>query len=85
MHGGGGVKYDNPALRDKLASEYVLGTLHGRARKRFESLLRADSGLLESVRAWQERLIPLAQALPALAPSTGALERIERRLGFARK
>jgi anti-sigma-K factor RskA len=85
MHGGSGLRYDDPALRDKLASEYVLGTLHGRARKRFESLLRRDSALVESVRAWQRRLLPLAEALPALTPSIGALERIERQLGFARR
>jgi anti-sigma-K factor RskA len=59
-----------PARADALAAEYVLGTLRGRARERFERLARADWTLGEAVRNWEERLLPLAEQLPPIAPPT---------------
>ena len=56
------MRYGNPQLRDKLASEYVLGTLRGRARARFESVMRYDPSLRSLVTAWENRLTPLAGA-----------------------
>lgn len=76
------MNYRNPELRDRLASEYVIGTLHGLARQRFESLMRGDQELAERVQTWQERLQPLADALPPMAPSEQLLWKIEQRLGF---
>jgi anti-sigma-K factor RskA len=57
-----------PDRADALAAEYVLGTLRGRARERFERLARADRGLGDAVRDWEERLLPLAEELPPIAP-----------------
>ncbi len=57
------MKYRDPALRDKLAAEYVLGTLRGRARARFQRLLRYDPALRRAVDAWEERLLPMALAV----------------------
>ena len=39
------MNYTRPELADRLASEYVLGTLQGRARRRFEALLPAHPAL----------------------------------------
>jgi anti-sigma-K factor RskA len=57
-----------PERADALAAQYVLGTLRGRARERFERLARADRALGDAVRGWEERLLPLAEALPPVAP-----------------
>ena len=57
-----------PDRADALAGEYVLGTLRGRARERFERALRTDRALDAAVRRWEDRLLPLAEALPAVRP-----------------
>ncbi|KPK56410.1 MAG: hypothetical protein AMS22_01085 [Thiotrichales bacterium SG8_50] len=68
-------------LRDHLAAEYVLGTLHGRARRRFERWLEDDRELDAAVAAWAARLFPLAQALPPVAPSARVWGAISTRIG----
>jgi anti-sigma-K factor RskA len=73
---------DNPALRDKLAAEYVLGALRGGARRRFEHWLRADPALRAAVAEWQQRLQPLAELGRAVPAPARAWDGIERRLGF---
>jgi anti-sigma-K factor RskA len=75
---------DNPALREKLAAEYVLGTLRGGARRRFERWLLTDAALRTDVATWQARLVPMAEWSPEAAPPARAWNDIERRLGFAR-
>jgi anti-sigma-K factor RskA len=75
------MKHDQPELIDALASEYVLGTLRGAARRRFERWQSAEWHVASRVRAWEGRLIPLALGLPPLAPSQGVWERIEERIG----
>jgi anti-sigma-K factor RskA len=69
-------------LIDRLAAEYVLGTLRGPARRRFERWLRADANVRATVRAWEDRLTGLNRA-PPVAPSADAWRGIETRLGFA--
>jgi anti-sigma-K factor RskA len=53
------MNYRDPQLRQQLAAEYVLGTLQGAARLRFERLLRDDARLRADVDAWEQRLGPL--------------------------
>jgi anti-sigma-K factor RskA len=60
----------NPERADALAGEYVLGTLRGRARQRFERLVRTERIVADALRGWEERLLPLAEALPPVAPSS---------------
>ncbi|RZU01147.1 anti-sigma factor [Rivibacter subsaxonicus] len=74
------MDYARPELAERLASEYVLGTLRGPARRRFEVLLQAHPTLRASVAAWQERLAPLAVAAPAVEPSPQVWHAIEQRL-----
>ena len=75
------MKFDNAELRDKLAAEYVLGTLRGRARRRFERQLAADASLAETVERWEMRLNALAEALPPVEPPARLWPAIEHALG----
>lgn len=58
----------DPERADAVAGEYVLGTLRGRARTRFESLARSQRSVADALRRWQERLLPLAETLPPVEP-----------------
>ena len=71
---------DKPDLQQKLASEYVLGTLRGGARRRFETWLRSDSGLQQVVRQWQGNLLPMAEFAEAAQPSAKVWQAVEQRL-----
>lgn len=59
------MNYSDPELQSMLAGEYVLGTLQGRARCRFERLLGERADLRQCVVVWQRRLAPMGSALPA--------------------
>ncbi len=65
---------------DILAGEYVLGTLAGAERARFEARLAAEPELRAMVDDWTNRLAPLADALPAVEPSPEVWRRIEAAL-----
>jgi anti-sigma-K factor RskA len=75
------ASYKNPELRDKLAAEYVLGTLTGRARARFQSLLRYDAGLKRLVADWEARLTPLAIAASGVTPPPRVWRSLAQRIG----
>jgi anti-sigma-K factor RskA len=74
------ASYKNPQLRDRLAAEYVLGTLRGRARERFDALLRYDYELRRTVAAWEARLSPLAAVAGEIAPPARVWQAIARRI-----
>jgi anti-sigma-K factor RskA len=71
---------DNEPLRERLAAEYVLGTLQGGARRRFEGWLRRDAALRRTVEQWQGRLVPMAEFSPPATPPPAVWQRIEQRL-----
>ena len=70
----------NEALRERLASEYVLGTLRGGARRRFERLMQDDAALRRTTREWSERLGAMAEFAPPVAPDRRVWRAIEARL-----
>lgn len=74
----------NPELIDKLAAEYVLGTLHGRARRRFERLLKENPALREEVAVWERRLGPLADAIEPITPPARVWRAVQRRVAAQR-
>jgi len=64
-----------------LAAEYVVGTLRGRARQRFESIARQDREAREILEAWQSQLTPLAERVPPVAPPARVWSAIQSRIG----
>jgi anti-sigma-K factor RskA len=74
---------DNQALRERLAAEYVLGTLRGGARRRFEGWLQRDAALRRVVDEWQGRLVPMAEFAAPAAPPPSVWSGIEQRLRLA--
>ena len=75
--------YRNPELRDRLAAEYVIGTLRGRARARFQSLQRYDPDLRRRVGEWEARITPLALAAGEIAPPARLWPALARRMAGA--
>ena len=74
------MDYSCPDLADRLAADYVTGTLRGAARRRFEALLPAHATLRDAERAWRDRLMPLAAAVAPVEPSAALWARIETRI-----
>lgn len=74
------MRYDNPNLRDSLASEYVLGNLSPLSRKRFEALAAQRPDWSLAVNWWSYRLHLLADTVPAITPSKKVWNKIVTRL-----
>jgi len=74
------ASYNNPQLRDKLAAEYVVGTLRGHARARFQALLRYDPGLRRIVAEWEARLTPLTVAAGGIEPPARVWQAVVKRI-----
>ena len=66
------MNYQNARLRRLLAAEYVLGTLRGPARRRFERLARGDAALRAEQYFWEARLGQLLGAVTPVVPAPNA-------------
>jgi anti-sigma-K factor RskA len=62
------MNYLEPERLDALAAQYVLGTLSRAARERLARLARANETVAAALRAWEDRLLPLAESLAPIAP-----------------
>jgi anti-sigma-K factor RskA len=74
---------NDPDTLDLLAAEFVLGTLGGAARRRFDRARQADPFVERRVLAWEERLAGLTFRLDPVTPSPAVWPSIERRIGAA--
>jgi anti-sigma-K factor RskA len=74
------MDYGRSELADALAADYVIGTMRGGARRRFEALLPAHVELRRATNAWQERLLPMTAAIEPVQPSGEVWRRISDRL-----
>lgn len=62
------MNYRNPELIERLAGEYVLGTLQGGARRRFEQLMTDSYRVRAVVWEWETQIAPLAAAVAPVTP-----------------
>jgi anti-sigma-K factor RskA len=72
-----------PDETDLRAAEYVLGTLSADERAAYRHERAASPALRAAERAWEARLAPLSDAVPAVVPPPGAWEGIAARLPSA--
>lgn len=69
-------------LLNRLAAEYVLGTLRGPARRRLERWRVSSAALEECCRSWEDRLAPLVRGLRPVQPPPHVWQGIRARLGL---
>lgn len=70
----------SPERVEILAAEYVLGSLKGRARLRFEGWMMESGRVRQEVWFWEQQLGALSTAAPAQAPPPRVWSDIQRRL-----
>lgn len=76
------MNYLTEERRNALAAEYVLGTLQGPARVRFQQLMMEHRALRKTVWHWERGLNGLGEALPEQSLRPEVWERIKTRLGL---
>lgn len=69
-----------PERIEILAAEYVLGTLHGGARRRFEQWMMESGRVRQEVWYWEQKLGGLAEPVPAEQPPARVWKQLEGRL-----
>lgn len=69
---------------DALCGEYLLGTLRGPARRRFERARRDEPPVAARLRHWQETFALRYSPRIEVAPSAGVWRRLERELELSR-
>jgi anti-sigma-K factor RskA len=74
------MRYEGAELRERLAGEYVLGTMPRLARRRFERLVANDPSLGRLVADWTERLAPIDAMTAPVAPPAQIRAAIQRHL-----
>ena len=76
--------YDHADAVDQLAGAYVLGTLQGPARRRFEAVQRHNRMVQQAVQSWVSRLGPMLTNLQPIEPSPQLWARIAQGAALAR-
>ena len=74
----------NRAALDALCGEYLVGTLRGAARRRFERALREEPQVTQRLRHWQNNFTPRYAPMIEARPSPQVWKRLEKTLGFTR-
>ncbi|MES2547853.1 MAG: anti-sigma factor [Pseudomonadota bacterium] len=74
------MRYDNKQLADMLSAEYILGSLRGAARRRFEQLIRQKPVWAQTLNWWESHVHLLADTVPAVSPPHKVWKNIEAQL-----
>lgn len=78
------MRIDRHPLLDALCGEYLLGTLRGAARRRFERALQQEPQVASRLVYWQRVFVPRYAQMTEIQPSPGGWERLERELDLGR-
>jgi anti-sigma-K factor RskA len=76
------MNYQSEKIKNALAAEYVLGTLRGPARQRFQKLMMQFPLISDATQTWEQHLNGLGQKIPPVTPDIAVWQRIEDQLGF---
>jgi anti-sigma-K factor RskA len=63
------MNYEQAELLERLAAEYVLGTLRGAARRRFARLCAQSAAARSALYRWEDRWAQLSRTLPPVQPA----------------
>ena len=74
------MNYEDPELINRLSAEYVLGTLRGRARQRFQRLMLSSPQVREATWQWEQQLNQIGSAITAVPPDAKVWQRISQRI-----
>ena len=74
------MNYHDPELRKQLVDEYVLGTLQGAARARFERLIRDDATLRHMVDKSSSQWNSLIESVPPVKPPAHLWSTVQHRI-----
>ena len=62
------MNYAKETLCNALAAEYVLGTLKGKARQRYETLMMENQTIRETTWLWEQHLNGMGEGLKPVQP-----------------
>jgi len=74
------MNYNTPQLISALSAHYVLGTLRGKARDRFETLKFANQNIQQEVDHWEAQLQPMSFKLSPISPEDHVWQNIQSRI-----
>jgi anti-sigma-K factor RskA len=76
------MNYLEQERQDALAVSYVLGSMRGKARLRFQGLLMQHLPLRQAVWRWEQHLNPVVEQLKPVTPDANVWQRLTIRLGW---
>lgn len=76
------MNYLDQERQDALAAEYVLGTMRGSARKRFQQLLVQYPSLRATTDRWEQHINNLGEQVKPISPDPIVWEKVKARLAF---
>ena len=76
------MNYLIEARRNALAAEFVLGTMRGGARRRYQELMMQHQLIRETTWIWEQYINVLGRKLKPKAPSVEVWQKVSQRLAF---